>query len=334
MIEANKFRLGLFVLAGVVLFLICIFLLGLSDLFAKKAKVVTFFRESVQGIAVGTSVKYKGVPIGTVSKITIQVNDKLIRVDMNIELKSFSAENHKTVHGDMVTEFYKFCTKECAMGLRCRLEYAGITGLKYIELDYFDPDNKQPVIEKPAYVDSEYFYIPSTPSMFKDILNLINTSLERISKIKFEEMSNELTGTISEVKKILSDPKLRTAIQKLEAMSDNLEKSSSAISTVLTESKVREIVTSLEKSLNSLNGLAERVNAQVKDARFADTSNSFREAADSINQTRQTLTDTLLKLDQALDAMTELINYLNDDPSALLKGKKKGRIKFSDAVTE
>ena len=62
MIEANKFRLGLFVIIGSVLFFIVLFVFGLSDIFVRKGKFVSLFNESVQGVAVGSPVKYKGVP--------------------------------------------------------------------------------------------------------------------------------------------------------------------------------------------------------------------------------------------------------------------------------
>jgi ABC-type transporter Mla subunit MlaD len=327
MIGANKFRLGLFVLAGIVLFLGALFFLGLSDMFTKKAKFATFFNESVQGLAVGSPVKYKGVPIGTVSKITIELANKIIRVDMDIELKSFTLNNHLD-KGRELEEFYKFFRNERSMGLRCRLEYAGITGLKYIEMDYFDPDQKCKIIERPKHLGSEYLYIPSSPSVFKDILKLMNRSLERIAKIDFEKISEDLTDTLQQAKKLLGDPKLKQAVHQLERMSDNLEKSTASISKVLTEKKIRDIVNSFADNLKGIEKLVERIDKTVKAAKLDRTSNAFREAAESVNETKQMLTNTLMKLDQTFDSITELINYLNDDPSALLKGKRKPKIVF------
>ena len=107
MIQANKFRLGLFVLAGTVLFIAGLFVLGLEGLFVKKAHFVTLFPESVQGLTIGSPIKYKGVPIGTVAKISIQVEDKLIRVDMDINLSGFSAET-KIENGDKMRLFRNF----------------------------------------------------------------------------------------------------------------------------------------------------------------------------------------------------------------------------------
>ncbi len=321
MIEANKFRLGLFVISGSVLFFIVIFVFGLSDIFVRKGKFVSLFNESVQGVAVGSPVKYKGVPIGTVSKISIQVNDKLIRVDMDIDMKAFVTDHQSGAKA--VSSFNDFFEHESKMGLRCRLEYAGITGLKYVELNYFDQFPQAPVIERPKYITSNYFYVPSIPSQFKDILNLINTSLEKISRVQFDKISDEMTGTLKSMQRLLDDPKLKMMIDKMEKMSDNMEKSSSNVSKVLTESKLREIVDGLDTNLKSLNNLTISARGSIEGAKFIETAQSFREAAYSVTDARQALLSTLLKLDQTLDSLTELVNYLNDDPSSLLKGKHK-----------
>ena len=85
----QKLRIGMFVIGGVLLLLIMLFFFGMSDFFTHKVAVRTYFSESVQGLTVGSGVKYRGVPIGTVSKIAIRVSDKLVEVNMEIQLDHF-----------------------------------------------------------------------------------------------------------------------------------------------------------------------------------------------------------------------------------------------------
>jgi ABC-type transporter Mla subunit MlaD len=321
MIEANKFRLGMFVIAAVTLFFAVIFVFGLSDVFEKKARFVTLFQESVQGIAVGTPVKYKGVPIGSVSDISIAINENLIRVDMDIELKAFTGESNMPMT-KALDQFYDFFKKERSKGLRCRLEYAGITGLKYIELDYYI-DSASNIITEPNNISKTHFYVPAQPSMFKDILKLINTSLEKISRVPFDKISDEMTETLKSMQRLLDDPKLKNTIEKMEKMSDNLEKSTSSISNVFTENKLREIVDGLNSNLKTINALATDARKDLQNAQIPETSKSFRNAADSVNEVKQSLQTTINKIDQTIDSLNELVNYLNDDPSALVRGKQK-----------
>jgi phospholipid/cholesterol/gamma-HCH transport system substrate-binding protein len=328
MIQANKFRLGLFVLAGTLLFITGLFVLGLEGLFVKKAHFVTLFSESVQGLTIGSPIKYKGVPIGTVSKITIQVENKLIRVDMDINLGAFSAE--KDLEGkDKMRLFRHFIRKEREKGLRCRLEYAGITGLKYIEMDYFyikQPEKMEPA---PKRKHASTIYVPSTPSALKDILKLINTSLERIAKVDFEGISDRISDVLDGAKKIVNGPKLLKAIDQLEEMSANLKHSSQVLKDTLTPKKVKEIINNVDGVLDKLNKISLQLEEQLDKAKIAETADSFRKAANAVTDSKDMIANTLLKVNQAIDSFTELMNYLNDDPEALLKGKSKKRINFN-----
>jgi ABC-type transporter Mla subunit MlaD len=327
MIQANKFRLGLFVLSGTLLFIAGLFVLGLEGLFVKKGHFVTLFPESVQGLTVGSPVKYKGVPIGTVAKISIQVENKLIRVDMDINLSSFSADRKINKH-DIMHLFNEFIQKECEKGLRCRLEYAGITGLKYIEMDYFKSKTPERLIPKPKRMTDEV-YVPSTPSALKDILKLINTSLERIAKIDFQGISDRLSQVLDGAKNIVKGPKLLKAIDQMEAMSANLKHTSKVLKDTVTPEKVREIINNVDNILNKLHKISTQLEDQLKKARIADTTDSFRKAANAVTDSKAMIANTLFKINQTIDAFTEFVNYLNDDPEALIKGKSKERVRFN-----
>ena len=126
--QTRRLRTGIFLTGGLLLVLIILFFLGGRDLFTRKIKVCTYFEESVQGLSRGAAVKYRGAPIGTVSDIRIIFSKRIVRVDMEIEIDSFSG-----IMGDFRTEFMNEVRDN---GLRCRLEYLGITGLKFIDFDY------------------------------------------------------------------------------------------------------------------------------------------------------------------------------------------------------
>jgi hypothetical protein len=83
----------------------------------------TLFNESVQGLDIGSPVKYKGVPIGKVKKISIRAEDKLIRVDM--EIASAPLKISKQRRMESIDYFDDFMKKEIANGLRCQMNYAG-----------------------------------------------------------------------------------------------------------------------------------------------------------------------------------------------------------------
>lgn len=327
MAKVNNFTQGLFILGALALGAAMLFFFGVSDIFVRKAHLVTYFSESVQGLAVGSPVKYKGVTIGDVRAITIRVEDKIIRVDMDVQLKVFSKGNAQSYRDQ--AEFAQFLNKEITEGLRSRLEYAGITGLRYIELDYYAHSGDTPKWETSAANAHDELLVPSTPSVFKDLLKSLNTSLERISKMRFEEISDNLVSSLSDINRLLSSPEIRDTITHLKGMAINLDRTSGAINKVVTEEKLRQTLDLVDATLTNSRNLAAELEKQLKSAQIEQTSAAFRQTAVDVGDAAQVLVNrrreldqTMLKLRETLDSLRELLNLLNQDPSALLRGKQ------------
>ena len=88
--ENNNFKLGLFVTISLLVFAAAVLAMGVFDsLFKSRAHLATFVEESVQGLAGGSAVKFRGVPIGKVSDITIIMESRTVRIDMEIDLSKF-----------------------------------------------------------------------------------------------------------------------------------------------------------------------------------------------------------------------------------------------------
>src|SRR6185369_10194716 len=68
--KANYFKLGLFVILALTSLVILLIVIGSGRAFQQKITIETYFNESVQGLDVGSKVKYRGVVIGEVTKIT------------------------------------------------------------------------------------------------------------------------------------------------------------------------------------------------------------------------------------------------------------------------
>lgn len=78
-----KVRLGLFVVGGLALFILAIFIIGKQkNLFNPVYKLTTTFY-NVSGLQVGNNIRFSGIVIGTVDNIVI-INDSTVRVDMLI----------------------------------------------------------------------------------------------------------------------------------------------------------------------------------------------------------------------------------------------------------
>ncbi len=317
----QKIKIGLFVIGGLTLLLATLFFLGMSDIFTRKVRVKTYFNESVQGLSVGSQVKYRGVPVGSVTRISIRVPDKMIQVDLAVEYEHFVAgrrgSNRKSAG------FVRFIESELERGMRCRLEYTGITGMRYIDFDYYAaPGDMLPKPPKDAD-DDDMLYIPSVPSPFKDILKALGTSLDRISRVRFEEISDGLERSLSELSGLLSDPALKSTIARINDASENLETSSRTMARVLGEERLNRVMNLLEADLKQINQLAEKLIENTEASKLPESSAAFRDASAAIVGTREELAGTLIKLNQTLDALTMMADTISSDPGSVVGGKKK-----------
>ncbi len=79
-----KIRLGLFIITGLALFILAIFLIGRQkNLFDPVFRLATRFN-NVSGLQVGNTVRFSGINVGTVDNIRI-INDTTVQVNMLIK---------------------------------------------------------------------------------------------------------------------------------------------------------------------------------------------------------------------------------------------------------
>jgi len=95
-----KIRLGLFVLGGLTLFVLAIFIIGKQkNLFNPVFKLTATFY-NISGLQVGNNIRFSGINVGTVDNISI-INDSTVRVDMLIkkEIQKFIKSDSEVAIG-------------------------------------------------------------------------------------------------------------------------------------------------------------------------------------------------------------------------------------------
>ncbi|OGV48781.1 MAG: hypothetical protein A2X49_13810 [Lentisphaerae bacterium GWF2_52_8] len=321
MVEANRYRLGLFVLSGIVLGFTILFLIGFSGLFEKKVRFYTLFKESVQGLEVGSPVKYRGVPIGKVKNILIRGGDKLISVEMETPLTSIELSPGDADEAIPAEELFdRFFRQEVKNGLRCRLEFSGITGMKYVEIDYYE-SNGIPKI--PGSALKNIFYLPSTASMWSDLKTSVSDTLAGLGSIDFKGIAADLSAALKATNRLIDDPRINNIISKVDEIGRNVEESSQRINSIVTKERLQDIFEGISKNLSALSNLSAKTTEHIDSTRPGDTAASVRDAARSIVSARESLDDTLHRLNATLSSLSELLTALDENPSAILRGKIK-----------
>lgn len=82
----EKLKLGIFVIMGIILFVIAVYLIGNRQNMFEKTFTISANFNNVNGLMHGNNVRYLGINIGTVKTISM-INDSTINVNMVIEEK-------------------------------------------------------------------------------------------------------------------------------------------------------------------------------------------------------------------------------------------------------
>ena len=338
--ETNKFKLGLFVIGSIVVLIVAIFSMGMFDHLKPKAYIATFVEESVQGLTTGSFVKYKGVPIGKVSDITIMVDNNEIRINMEIDLTKIQqrtgnkAENTagNTAGGNVWKaiskshalergQFYDFLQKSSREGLACRIEPDGITGAKYVEINFFT-DEKAPRSSRQAFFDKQgAFIMPSTPSMMANLRTNIFEILTSVASVDFKGISKQTHELLVRANQTLDRAKLDQLSVNADQVIRKIDLTVTNLNQVLDQKQMRNAIQEMEESLKAIRKLAVKIEQSVERANLSETAGDIRLLTKSLQDSSETLQTSLRKANETMDSITDLVRYVNDNPASLLHGR-------------
>lgn len=293
--RAQRARLGLFLIIGTVLLILFAAVplgLKLSD---KYNEFVAYFQgESLSGLEQGAVVKYSGVPIGKVEKITYLPND-LSKVRVIIKLQA-----DFPMKVDMVAT-------TGAMG---------ITGLKYVEITGGTNESE---LVKPG---SE---IPTKQSMISTI-----TGKAEVIVAKVELLLNHLTqitnpDSLSSIKKILDNVAVIT-----EDVKDFVGESRPKIDSITFASN--SIISRIDGIATDVKEFTGNFKNAVKGEQIASTFSSIDSTAQAlkdlsenlslmVRQSREDFTIGLQNIREATENANQLTKVLSENPSLLLRSE-------------
>ncbi|MFH1051946.1 MAG: MlaD family protein [bacterium] len=196
---SSSFLIGAFVLIGVFILIGTVVWLGQTQFMQKTAYYVTYFDGSVEGLEKGSPVKYLGVPIGSVDKIGVAPDGKLVEVIMQIDSKI-----------------------QIDRKLRIKAEYAGLAGGKFLQLSY--PTNPEILDAFPAmsFVPS-YKLIKSSPSGIEEIEIAMREVMNNLRLLKVAEISEETVRFLNSASSFFENKELHSTITKFNESAKHLE---------------------------------------------------------------------------------------------------------------
>lgn len=311
---SNAFMIGLFVMVSSLVMIATIIWLGANQFFKENMYYVTYFANSVQGLEIGSAVKYQGVPVGTVSKIGLAPDSKLVEVTIQINNSENFSVNEK---------------------LRVRPEFAGVAGGKFLQLSY--PANKELADNHPHLnFTPPHKVIHSVPSGLEEIESITKEILENMATFKVEEFSEKANGFLAASTDLLANKQLYESINNIAAASASLaallksfedaklinQLSTSSQNLMKSSEEMKQFTTNLNTQLDRMN-LEKKLDNAV--ARYDDVMINLNK---NINGVSAQSVNLLLSVNEAVDnlktTMKELkksLRAVNDNPSGILLSK-------------
>lgn len=265
-------------------------------------RYVIFFEGSVSGLQEGSTVRFRGIPVGTVQAIEI-APDNVERVRVTVEIP-------ETVP---ITE-----------GTQAALELQGITGQKFVQLT--GGREGAPLIEPKA--DQDFAEIPATRSALDTVFDNAPELVDQFSVIMEQAGAMLSPANVQSITGILAD--FRTVSGAVAERRDE-------ISTMIADSQ--ETMAELRAASSALAGLATTLegDASLLTEELSATLATFRGAASGIDGEVVTLSselqESIASIKTASDnfgATSARLNTLIDDnQTALTDFSNEGLYQFT-----
>ncbi len=315
----NPATIGAFVLGALGLILAAVVVFGSGNLFRKTHEFVIYFAGDINGLRVGAPVKFKGVEIGQVSRIRLRLEQQVNRqngqlnADVRIPVVIELDEEKILSHGGTAVDLSDPHTIPNLIreGLRAQLgSDSFVTGLLYVALD-IEPNTPILMVAPPGAPLQE---IPAVPNTLEQAQAVAIRILEGLEKVDFAAVSQQLSATMGSIREIASSPALKAVVANSEKTREQLDRTLAGAQQTLStvNSQVPPLSDSLQKTSVSADAAAKQVRLTLGTVQTTIEPNS------PINyQALQTLQD----VSAAAHSIKELADYLQRNPSAVVRGR-------------
>ena len=238
--RANYFKIGVFVLAGFSLLAAALIFLGAGNVFRPRIYLETYVDGTVQGIDLGSPVKFRGVQIGRISKVDFCFNiygpqpgeERLdyVYLEMEVDVQVFD--------GMFTEDITPVVEQAVRQGLRVKLQPQGVTGLNFAELNYVSDPALFPPLQ--IWWTPRHHYSPSAPGTLTSLVESLNKLMDTFGGL-------ELGPTLKGVDQALKN--FNTTLEGFSSSMDKLDlsKVSTDLQAVLTELRLKVDQVPVEK---------------------------------------------------------------------------------------
>ncbi|GLQ06592.1 PqiB family protein [Sneathiella chinensis] len=283
--------------------------------FTERVSYILYFDGSVSGLSVGADVEFKGMKVGTVKDIKLQINPDtgqyFLPVVIEIEPQRVQIAGEETRIDSVVEAGQRRARIISALiekGLKARLKTANfLTGQLIVDLDLLPERPAQYVAEQ-----SDMQEIPTVPAGMDEITTSLARLVEKIERLPVERVSKAVLNTAEGLERIVNSPdfagsvtEIRETARSVRRLVDNIDRETlPAIGGAFEDT--RKALQRADQTLQSAEQLFDNTNGMLADG----------------SPLKYDLTVMMRELAAASRAVRNLADFLERNPSSLLGGKK------------
>ncbi|WP_314418322.1 intermembrane transport protein PqiB [Pseudescherichia vulneris] len=259
-----------------------------ESLYTQHQDFLLFFKDSIRGLQPGAPVEFRGMRLGTVSKVPFfmpglrQALNEDYRIPVLIRIEPERIASQMGESPDILTNLPELLKQ----GLRGSLKTGNlVTGALYVDMDFV---SKPPPITGIREFGG-YKIIPTVSSGLAQIQQRLMDTLDKINNLPLNPMLEQATGTLAESQRTM---------HRLQTTLDNLNKLTASQS-------VQQLPQDMQKTLRELNRSIQ----------------GFQPGSAAYNK----MVADMQRLDQVLRELQPVLQTLNQKSNALVfeaKGKK------------
>ena len=331
--RADPALIGAFVLGAIALAVVTILLVAGDEWFRERSRHVLYFEGAAHGLQVGAPVVFLGVKVGTVKHIQLGLDDSShnFTVPVTIEVEPHVVRGRGGEQIDLRDR--ETIDRLVQRGLRARLRMQSIlTGQLYVDLD-FHPD-------KPAR------FVATDPAIreIPTIRTAVQELTTKLQSFQMDKFLDDVAAIGEALNQTLNTPEARNLPRRLDATLKHLESLAARLDAksgpILNETRadlreMRKALVAAQAAMARLEAAADRVgtlagadsdlvrNLTRASDELAGAAKAVRSLAEAESPTVQNVNQTLKETARAAEALRKLAELLEQQPDAILRGKRK-----------
>lgn len=320
--------IGAFVLGAVAVVLAAVVLLSSRDWFVHRDRFAVYFPGSVKGLNRGAAVTFRGIKVGEVVDVQAfltGLEDPLIQIETVIEISTAAIETPPGVKRAFSAnatpqEFSQWLIQR---GVRARMMSGSlVTGQRYVDLDFLPKDPARFIALHPRYPE-----LPTTPTPMEKMGDRADELFAKLAELPLPEMLDDVRKAITALRTVLESKDLQQVFVSTNRTARTLE------------ARLQDLHGTLASADKALGTVERQAGLAGDDARrtlegLRDTLSRTQKSLDAVegtlrgtDETRVTASQALLELSRTMQALRNLVDYIQTHPEAIVLGKEQAKEK-------